>query len=119
MNDFLKHLSLRAKLLGLVTLLWVVIAVFVGLYFPRRIEILSRHLTEERLNSTASVIAAAVASPLESGAGSEIGAILQSLSTTQDMTYAAVWRLDGSLAGAYHADHLRGVMPNASTVPSL
>src|SRR4029077_5282365 len=78
---------------------------------------LSRHWTEARLTSTANVIAAAIASPLEIGAGSEIEAVLESLSATQDIAYAAVWRPDGSGAGASGADHLTTGMPNTNAVP--
>jgi methyl-accepting chemotaxis protein len=119
MNDLLKRLSLRAKLLGLVTLLWVVVFAFVMLYVPRRLESLSRHWTEERLTATANVISAAVASPLELGAGPEIEAVLESLSATRDVAYGSVWRLDGSVAGAYRADHLTTAMPNMNAVPSV
>jgi methyl-accepting chemotaxis protein len=119
MNDFLRRLSLRAKLLGLGTLLWAVVAAFVMLYVPRRIELLTRDLTEQRLTSTANVIAAAAASPLEVDGASGIEAVLNGLTTTPDVAFAAVWRLDGSIAAGYHADHLTSTGPKANGESSL
>jgi methyl-accepting chemotaxis protein len=102
-----------------VTLLWAAIAAFVMLYCSHRIETLSRSLVESRLSSTAGVIAAAAVTSLEAGEGRGIDTVLQGLASTDDVAYAVVWRPDGSVAGAYHAERLKTRMPNAPSVPSL
>ncbi len=112
MNDLSRRVSLRTKLFGLATLFWALIAAFVMLYVPYRVGTLSRGLTEQRLTSTASVIAAAAVAPLQLDGGRGLDDVLRSLSAAEDVAYAAVWRLDGSVAASYQASRLTTGMPN-------
>ena len=119
MNDLLRRASLRAKLLGLVTVLWAATAAFVIPYFLHQMETLSRDLAEKRLTSTANLIASAFEASGEGGRAREVEAILQGLSATDDIAYAAVWATDGSLAASYHADLMAAAMPSVGGEPSL
>jgi methyl-accepting chemotaxis protein len=91
---------LRTKFVGAVGLLLVVIAVFLMLFFPSRMEQIAQAGLENRAKSVAILAAGAAIPVFDAGDALSLQPLLASLAKTSDLEYLALRRADGSvLAG--------------------
>jgi methyl-accepting chemotaxis protein len=101
-----KHLSLRTKLVLVITALLLAVAVFLWLYFPARMDAFSRRWLERRADAMATTLSSGVASAVEFDDATAVQSLLNGLSSASDVVYAAVVRTNGSVMAAYKADQV-------------
>ncbi|HXU74582.1 MAG TPA: methyl-accepting chemotaxis protein [Polyangia bacterium] len=98
------HLSLRSKLVGLITLLISGVAIFLILFFPARMDAFSRRWLERRGEGMATVLANASAPGLEFDDSSNVQALLNGLAGNAEIRYATVKRPNGTNLAALHPE---------------
>lgn len=110
-------LSLRAKLIVMVSLLITAITIFVSSFFPARLEQSARAGAERRAIGMATVLSAAVAPGLEFDDPVNVKDLLDQVATASGVSYAAVRRADGAPFAAWHDDQVPSGAALAATSP--
>lgn len=105
----IQNLSLRTKLVLLVTSLLTAITLFISLFFPARLESLSRGWAEHRATTVAAVLAGAVAPGLEFDDAANVGELLGRLEPAEGAVYAVVRRNDRSIFASFHPELVASV----------
>jgi methyl-accepting chemotaxis protein len=95
LNRLLRRLSLRAKLVTLVGTLVVAITVFLGAFFPSRMESVSRTWAARRAVGIAEMLAGAVAPGVEFDDAGHVQESLDRLKASDGVLCARVRRADG------------------------
>jgi methyl-accepting chemotaxis protein len=101
--------SLRTKLVLFIAAQNLLVSVFLFLYFPGRMESLSRGWVEDQATTLATVVSSAVAQGVEYDDPVYTQSILDALSTAPAVRYAAVRRHDGSVLAALHGERYQDV----------
>ncbi|MEO7331768.1 MAG: HAMP domain-containing protein [Minicystis sp.] len=104
MTRLIRNLSLRTKLVLLVTLLVAAITTFISVTFPARVETLSRHWAERRATTVATVLAGAVAPGLELDDAVTVSELLGRLEPAEGAVYAVVRRADHSIFASFRPE---------------
>jgi methyl-accepting chemotaxis protein len=99
-----KHLSLRTKLVVVITGLLAAVSVFLWLFFPARMDKVSKRWLERRAEGIATILASAAGPAIEFDDPSAVQTLLNGLGTSSDVLYAAVHRANGTVLAAYHGD---------------
>ena len=94
--------ALGTKLALSVTILLGAVALFLFLYFPSRMERVSRRWVERRAVGMATVLANAVAPGLDLDDDVDVQHELLGLARAEDALYAAIWRADGSRMASWN-----------------
>jgi hypothetical protein len=97
------QLTLRAKLVLLVSALLTAVAVFLFLFFPSRMESLSRYWLDLRVENMLRVVGRAVMPGIEFADKEGITEVLTALAADSDVKYALVLAGDGSDLGSLNA----------------
>jgi methyl-accepting chemotaxis protein len=98
------HLSLRGKLIALITLLVSGVALFLIVFFPARMDAFSRRWLERRGEGMATVLANAAAPGLEFDDANNVQQLLNGLGGTSEIVYATVRRANGATLAALHPE---------------
>jgi methyl-accepting chemotaxis protein len=98
------HLSLRTKLVALISLLIAGVAIFLIFFFPKRMEEVSKRWLERRGEGMATVLANASAPGLEFDDAANVQQLLNGLGGTAEILYATVRRPNGSVLAALHPE---------------
>lgn len=109
--------SLRTKLVAIIAIQNIAVAVFMIVYFPLKMDSLSRSWMEGQGKSLALVLSKAVAPGIEFNDEQYVADILSGLAAAPDVTYAAVRRRDGSILGAWNPRRVRDVGLRATDRP--
>lgn len=114
----LDRLSLRWKLAGLVAVILGIVSVFLLVFFPARMEALSRQGVERRALDIASLVSTLVAPAVDFDKPDEVVQTLCGLTKATDLTYAAVRLSDGKLFAACGRD-ASGALAKTKDAPAL
>ena len=99
-----RHLALRLKLALLISGLLALIAVFLLVYFPTRIEGFSRRWAERRAVGVATLMARASEAGLEFDDSKTVTELLKGLGEAPEVVYAVVRRNDGTLFAGWKSE---------------
>ncbi len=113
----LRRFSLRARLVALVSTLLAGVSLFLLLYFPSRMDSMSRSAVEQRATGIATVLANAVAPGLEVEDGAAVTELLQGLSSAPEALYAAVLTSDGRTLATWNPERIGDVNRQPVTEP--
>ncbi len=97
-----RYISLRVKLVLVVTLLIAVMAGSLVLVFPQRMDALARAWAQERARGMAVVLASSVAPGLEFDTGKQLDEVLAEVAKAPGVAYLAVMRSDGTLLAGWN-----------------
>src|SRR3954447_15061825 len=114
-----KNLSLRTKLVAVISALLFAIAIFLWLFFPARMDAFSRRWLERRAEGMATILASAAAPAIEFDDPAAVQALLSSVSSSGELVYAVVYRPNGSVLSAYKPELAppgSNALPEGSTV---
>jgi signal transduction histidine kinase/ActR/RegA family two-component response regulator len=100
----LRHLSLRTRLVGLVTLLVAVFAGFFLVFFPSRMEDQARRWMGRRALDTARLLASATEPALDFGDATHGQHQLATLASSSEALYGLLLREDGSALAVWHPE---------------
>jgi methyl-accepting chemotaxis protein len=117
MLGLIRHLSLRAKLVGLIAILLAAIAAFLIWWFPQQMEASSRDWASKRGAGMATLLSSATGPGLEFDDPASVNELLSRLSDTPEVLYAGVRRANGTLLAAYHGDQLPDDVPALKAEP--
>ncbi|MDY7225394.1 ATP-binding protein [Hyalangium rubrum] len=110
----LQNLSLRARLVLLVALLFAAFALFFLIFFPARMDEQARHWMLDRAMGVAQLLAGATEPALDFGDASNAQRHLETLRSTPDATFGLLLREDGTVLASWYAGHVR---PIPRTIP--
>ena len=99
-----RHLSLRARLVILVALLFAAFALFFLAFFPARMDAQARHWVLSRATGIAQLLASATEPALDFGDAANGQHHLEALASTPEATYGLLLREDGSTLAAWHPE---------------
>jgi methyl-accepting chemotaxis protein len=95
-----KHLSLRTKLVAVIAALLSLVAMFLWLFFPSRMDAFSRRWLERRGEGMAQVLANASAPGIEFDDAANVQELLNGLQSAPEVLYAVVRRSNGTALAA-------------------
>jgi methyl-accepting chemotaxis protein len=110
--------SLRTKLVLFIAAQNVLVSLFLFLYFPDRMEGLSRGWVEDQATTLATVVSSSVAQGVEYDDPVYTESILRALATAPAVRYATVRRSDGTVLAALHGDRYQDVGLRAGEGPT-
>lgn len=101
--------SLRTKLVLFIAAQNVLVSIFLFLYFPDRMESLSRGWVEDQAISLATVVSSAVAPGIEYDDAVYVESILRGFTSAPAVRYAVVKKADGSILAGWQTDRYRDI----------
>jgi len=113
MSALFGNLSLRGKLVLLISVLLGIIAGFLLLVFPQRFESTSREWAERRTQDVAAVLSKLIAVGVEFDDAGSVAETLAELKSARGAVYAGVRKQDGKLFAAWNGDKV----PEVHTPP--
>jgi signal transduction histidine kinase/CheY-like chemotaxis protein len=105
----LQHLSLRARLVLLVALLFAAFALFFLLFFPARMDAQAQHWMLGRAMGIAQLLAGATEPALDFGDTLNGQRHLETLSSTPEATFGLLLREDGTPLASWHPERARSI----------
>jgi PAS domain S-box-containing protein len=105
----LPHLSLRARLVLLVALLFTAFALFFFAFFPARMDAQAQHWMRDRAMGLARLLATATEPALDFGDALNGQHHLETLSSTPEATFGLLLREDGTPLASWHPERARAV----------
>jgi len=104
-----RHLSLRARLVGLVTLLVAAFACFFLLFFPSRMEAQAQRSMGRRGLDMARLLASATEPALDFGDAAYGQRLLGTLASSPEVLYGLLLREDGSTLAVWRPSHVPSI----------
>src|SRR5205085_1983599 len=101
-----RHLSLRTKLVAIVTMLFAIEALILLLFYSTRIEQLSRSWVQRRAISVTQLVANVMKPAVSYDDSETVSDLLRSFAVGSDVTYAAVLRPGGAQMAAWNPEQM-------------
>ncbi|HEX8705026.1 MAG TPA: ATP-binding protein [Myxococcaceae bacterium] len=108
----LQALSLRARLVLLVALLFAAFALFFLVYFPARMDAQAQHWMQGRAMGIARLLAGATEPALDFGDALNGQSHLETLDSTPEATFGLLLREDGSPLASWHPERAQSIPRN-------